>query len=340
MTASCRRFRSRLCHRLAGAIAVPLLSCLALAGPAGAQTAGAASYPTEAVRIVVGASAGGGTDILARMLAARFEQDLKQSFVVENRPGASNTIAAELTARAKPDGHTLLVATNTGQAIAPHLLKLKFDPQKDLQPIGLVAVMPNILVVATDSPYRSVKDLVEAMKAKPGTFKYGSSGIGSTQHIAGEAFGLATGVKAIHIPYKGSSQAHIDIMGGQVDLMLDSISSAMSQIRAGKFRALAVSAPQRLKELPDVPTLAEQGVTGADVSTWYGLLTTAGTPAATTARLGEALTAALRHPDVQARIQGLGGSIEPMTVAQFTDFNRREFEHYGGLVKAAGIRAE
>ena len=171
-----------------------------------------APYPDKPLKIMVGASPGGGTDILARMLADKFGAGLKQPVVVENRPGASNTIAAELTARAAADGSTLLLATNTGQAVAPHLLKLKYDPLKDLQPVGLVAVMPNVLVVPADSPYRNVKDLVAAMRAKPGTFRYASSGIGSTQHVGGEAFALATGTKAIHIPYRGSSQAHIHFL--------------------------------------------------------------------------------------------------------------------------------
>ena len=324
-------------RRLITAIALPFALQLGMLGAAAAQSA---SYPSEPVRIIVGASAGGGTDILARMLATRFEQDMKHSFVVENRPGASNTIAAEMTARAKPDGHTLLVATNTGQAIAPHLLKLKYDPLKDLQPVGLVAIMPNVLVVSVDSPYKSVKDLVAAMKAKPGTFKYGSSGIGSTQHIAGEAFKLATGVEATHVPYKGSSQAHVDIIGGQVEMMLDSISSAMSQIKAGKFRPLAVSNDKRLTELPDVPTLAEEGVEGANVATWYGLLTTAGVPAEVTKRLSEALATAHQHPDVKARIGGLGGSTQAMTVEEFAAFNQQEYERYGKLIKAANIKAE
>ena len=195
-------------------------------------------------------------------------------------------------------------------------------------------------MVATDSPYKSVKDLVAAMKARPGTFKYGSSGIGSTQHIAGEAFAMATGTKAIHIPYKGSSQAHIDIIGGQVEMMLDSISSAMSQIKAGKFRPLAVSNDKRLAELPDVPTLAEEGVQGANVATWYGLFTTARVPSEVTNRLSQALAKAHEHPDVRARIGGLGGTTEPMTTAEFAEFNRREFERYGALVKAADIKAE
>ena len=309
---------------------------LGLPGAASAQS----TSPDKSVRIMVGASPGGGTDILARVLADKFAPALKQAVVVENRPGASNTIAAELTARAAPDGSTLLLATNTGQAIAPHLLKLKYDALKDLQPIGLVAVMPNVLVVSANAPYRSVKDLLAAMAAKPGGFKYASSGIGSTQHIGGEAFGLVTGTKSIHIPYKGSAQAHIDIISGEVDMMFDSTSSAMGQIRAGKFRPLAVTSARRSAELPDVPTLAEQGITGADVSTWYGLFATAGTPRAVVERLNTELLTSLRMPDVQARIKGLGGEITLMGIAQFSEMNRSEFEHYGRLVKEASIKAE
>ena len=269
--------RSFLAHAtglagLAGLAAAAVLTAV----PAGAQQQ-QQPYPDKPMRIMVGASPGGGTDILARVLADKFSPALKQPVVVENRPGASNTIAGELTARAPADGATLLLATNTAQAVAPHILKLKYDPLKDLQPVGLVAVMPNVLVVSASSPYRSVKDLVAAMAAKPGGFKYASSGIGSTQHVGGEAFNLATGMKSIHVPYKGSSQAHVDIIAGEVDMMFDSTSSAMGQIKAGKFRALAVSAPQRSPELPEVPTLAEQGIKGADVSTWYGLYVTAGT---------------------------------------------------------------
>jgi len=309
---------------------------LGLPGAASAQS----TSPDKSVRIMVGASPGGGTDILARVLADKFAPALKQAVVVENRPGASNTIAAELTARAAPDGSTLLLATNTGQAIAPHLLKLKYDALKDLQPIGLVAVMPNVLVVSSNAPYRSVKDLLAAMAAKPGGFKYASSGIGSTQHIGGEAFGLVTGTKSIHIPYKGSAQAHIDIISGEVDMMFDSTSSAMGQIRAGKFRPLAVTSARRSAELPDVPTLAEQGITGADVSTWYGLFATAGTPRAVVERLNTELLTSLRMPDVQARIKGLGGEITLMGIAQFSEMNRSEYEHYGRLVKEASIKAE
>ncbi len=320
--------QAALCGFAAALIAAPL------------HAAAQAPYPDKPLRIMVGASPGGGTDILARMLADKFGQGLKQPVVVENRPGASNTIAAELTARAAADGSTLLLATNTGQAVAPHLLKLKYDPLKDLQPVGLVAVMPNVLVVPADSPYRNVKELLAAMRAKPGTFRYASSGIGSTQHVGGEAFALATGTKAIHVPYRGSSQAHIDIIGGQVEMMFDSTSSAMQQIKAGKFRPLAVAAAKRTPELPEVPTLAEEGIRGADVNTWYGLFVTAGTPRAAVERLGKELDQSLAMSDVQERIKSLGGEITPLGIEAFARMNRSEFERYGKLVKDAGIRAE
>jgi tripartite-type tricarboxylate transporter receptor subunit TctC len=316
-------------HRL-----VCLVACLAV------SAAFAQPYPSKPVRIMVGASPGGGTDILARMLADKFAASLKQSVVVENRPGASNTIAADMTAHAAADGATLLLATNTGQAIAPHLLKLKFDPLKDLQPIGLVAVMPNVLVVSSSAPYKSVKELAAAMAAKPGMMKYASSGIGSTQHIAGEAFSLATGTKAIHVPYKGSSQAHIDIISGEVTMMFDSTSSAMGQIRAGKFRPLAVMSERRSAEMPDVPTLAEAGVKGADVQTWYGLYVTAGTPKPAVDVLVAELARVLKLPDVQARIKGLGGEVGTLAADQFADMNRQEYERFRKLVRDAHIKVE
>ncbi|MEO9102306.1 MAG: tripartite tricarboxylate transporter substrate binding protein [Burkholderiaceae bacterium] len=318
-----------------------VLSCLlAIAGLTLPVLGSAQNWPTKPLKIMVGASPGGGTDILARMLADKFTGTLKESVVVENRPGASNTIAADLTARAEPDGYTLLLATNTGQAIAPHVLKLKYDPLKGLQPIGLVAVMPNVLVVPAQSPYKTVKDLTAAMKAAPGDLKYASSGIASTQHVGAEAFNLAQGTQSIHVPYKGSSQAHIDLISGQVDMMFDSTSSATGQIKSGKLRPLAVAAPKRVAAMPDVPTLAEAGVKGADVNTWYGLYATGGTPPAVIEQLHAALMDALKQSDVQSRIQGLGGEIQPMSTSQFAEMNQSEFDRYGKLVKAANIKAE
>ena len=321
-------------RRLASLLALAPLA-MALHAPASAQT-----WPDKPLRIMVGASAGGGTDILARLLAEKMGPALKQTVVIENRPGASNTIAAEMAAKAAPDGYTLLLATNTGQAVAPHLIKLKFDPLKDLQPLGLVAVVPNVLVVSATSPYQNLKDLLADMQAKPGAIKYASSGIGSTQHIVGEAFNLSTRTKAIHVPYKGSSQAHIDIIGGQVEMMFDTTSSAMGQIKGGKFRPLAITTPRRSAELPDVPTLAELGVAGADIQTWYAMYVTAGTPRPVVDRLAAELTAALKLPDVQARIKGLGGDIQLMTPDQFAEMNKAEFERYGKLVRDANIKVD
>jgi tripartite-type tricarboxylate transporter receptor subunit TctC len=304
-----------------------------------ATTYAADDYPSKPIRILVGASAGGGTDILARALAEKFSQALNQTVMVENRPGASQTIAADFTARATPDGYTLLAATNTNQAIAPHILKLSYDPLKDINAVGLIAKVPHVLVVGKNSPYKSVQDVVNAMKTDPGKLTFGSSGIGSTQHIAGEAFNLATGAKATHVPYKGSSQAHADIISGEVSMMFDTTSSAMSQIRGGTLRALAVLSPERSPELPDVPTLAESGVKGADMYTWYGLFVTGGTDPKIVERLNKTLNDTLAMPDIQQRLKGLGGEITPMSAADLAKLNRDEFERFGKLTKEANIQA-
>jgi tripartite-type tricarboxylate transporter receptor subunit TctC len=318
-----------------------LLLAVAVAGGASvAAFAAEPAYPTRPVKIEVGANAGGGTDIIARMLAEKFQESMKQPFVVENKPGASNTIAADVTAKAPADGYTLLVATNTGQAIAPHLIKLGFDPLKNIQPVGLVVVVPNVLVVGSTTPYNSVKDLVAAAKAKPGDIKYASSGVGSTQHIAGEAFDLAAGIKTTHVPYKGSSQAHVDILSGEVQMMFDTTSSAMSQIKAGKFRPLAVTSATRSAELPNVPTIAEAGYPAAEMTTWYGLFVTGGTPKAIVDQLHAELEKALALPDVQARLKGLGGDPGKLTVDQFAKMNRDEYERFGKLIKTANIRVD
>jgi tripartite-type tricarboxylate transporter receptor subunit TctC len=263
------------CGRLVRRLVLAMVSVITVNASLPVSLAFAQTYPAKPVRLMVGASPGGGTDIIARMLADKFAEGLKGSFVVENRPGASNTIAADLTAKASPDGYTLLVATNTGQAIAPHLMKLNFDPMKDLVPIGLIVVVPNVLVINSDVAAKDVRELVALMKARPDDFKYASSGIGSTQHIAGEGFKFASGVKMIHVPYKGSSQAHLDLISGNVQVMFDTTSSAIAHIKSGKLRALAVTTSRRSAELPSVPTLGEAGVSGFEMSTWYGLYATA-----------------------------------------------------------------
>lgn len=316
-------------------IACSLLSALCV------TTAFAQDYPSaKPVRIMVGASAGGGTDILARLLADKFGQSMKQSFVVENRPGAANTLAANATAKAPRDGYTLLVATNTGQAIAPHLLKLAYDPMKDLQPIGMVVVVPHLLLVGPNEAAKDIRALVAAMKSKPAGYSYASSGIGSTQHIAGEALNMAAGTKALHIPYKGSSAAHTDLISGQVQIMLDTTSSSMALVKAGKLRPLAITTANRSPELPNVPTMREIGFPAVEISTWYGLYTTAGTPKVVVDKLSAELKKTLQLPDVQQRLKALGGSSIDMTTQQFTEFNINEFSRFGKIVKEANIKAQ
>ena len=300
----------------------------------------AQTYPVKPVRIMVGANAGGGTDIIARILAEKYQAAIGQPFIVENRPGASNTIAADLTAKAAPDGYTLLLATNTGQAIAPHLIKLSFDTNKDLIPIALIVTVPNVLVVAPNLPANNVKELIALIKAKPEAFSYGSSGIGSTQHLAGEAFNLAAGTKAVHIPYKGSAQALADLAGGQIQMNFDTTSSAMAFIKGGKVKALAVMSPQRSPELPDVPTLAEAGLPGVEMSTWYGLFVTAGTPKDVVNRLYAETIKVLQMPDVQKRLTALGGEPGKVTQEQFAAMVKSDYDRFGRLIKDANVKIE
>ncbi|MBK7472408.1 MAG: tripartite tricarboxylate transporter substrate binding protein [Betaproteobacteria bacterium] len=315
-------------------LAATLLLCLT-------STLGLAqSWPAKPVKIMVGASPGGGTDIIARMLAEKYQAAMGQPFVVENKPGAANTIAADLTAKAPADGYTLLLATNTAQAIAPHLMKLSFDPIKDLVPVALIVVVPNVVVLAPTVPATNIKELVALIKAEPGKFSCGSSGIGSTQHLACEAFALATGTKIVHIPYKGSSQALTDLVGGQIQLSFDTTSSAMSFIKGGKVKALAVMTPKRSSELPDVPTLAEAGVPGVEMTTWYGLFTTGGTPKDVVTKLYAETAKTLQLPDVQKRLIGLGGEPGNMTSEQFGAMNKADFDRFGKLIKEVGIKME
>ena len=305
-----------------------------------ATVVSAQTWPAKPVKIMVGAGAGGGTDIIARMLAEKYQTALGQPFVVENKPGASNTIAADITAHAAPDGNTLLLATNTGQAIAPHLMKLGFDTNKDLIPVALIVVVPNVLVVSPTVTAGNVRDLIALIKAKPDAYAYGSSGVGCTQHLAGEAFNLAAGTKAVHVPYKGSSQALADLVGGQIQLDFDTTSSAMAFIKSGKVKALAVMSAKRAAELPDVPTMTEAGLPGVEMTTWYGLFVTAGTPKAVVDRLYAETMKALQLPDVQKRLIGLGGEPGTLTQEQFGAMVRTDFDRFGRLIKDANVKME
>jgi tripartite-type tricarboxylate transporter receptor subunit TctC len=324
-------------NTLRGIAALVAASIVVFALSAAAQSG---AWPSKPVRILVGASPGGGTDIIARMLADKFQSAFGQPFVVENRPGAANTIASDVTAKSPPDGYTLLVGTNTAQAIAPHLMKLGFDPLKDLAPVALIVVVPNVVAVAPTVPASSVAELVALMKAKPGGYSCGSSGIGSTQHLACEAFALATGTRIVHVPYKGSAQALTDLVGGQIQLDFDTTSSAMSFIKSGKIKALAVMTPKRSAEMPDVPTLAEAGVPNVEMSTWYGLFTTAGVPRETIGKLHAETMKILAMPDVRKRLEGLAGEPGALSIEQFAALARADHERSGKLVREANIKAE
>jgi len=323
-------------HRAAAALAV-LATGAAFAQPVSTP---AGPWPTKPVKIMVGASPGGGTDIIARLLGDKLGAVFGQPFVVENRPGAANTIASDVTAKAPPDGYTLLVGTNTAQAIAPHIMKLGFDPLKDLTPIALLVVVPNVVAVAPTVAANNVRDLVAEIKANPGTFSCGSSGIGSTQHLACEAFALATGTKIVHVPYKGSAQALTDLVGGQIQLDFDTTSSAMSFIKGGKVKALAVMTPRRSPEMPDVPTLAEAGYPGVEMSTWYGFFGPANLPREITQRLHEETRRILAMPDVKKRLESLAGEPGNLNAAEFAALTRSDYERSGKLVRDAGIKGD
>ena len=313
-----------------------LAAMLAAALASQAQTA----FPNKPLRINVGASAGGGTDVIARLFAEKMGSPLGQPVIVENKPGAANTIAADLTAKAPADGYTLLMATNSGQVIAPHLLKLNFDPLKQLTPIGMVVIVPHVLLVSATNPVRNFNELLADMKARPDGIRYASSGVGSSQHVAGEVFMAATGTRMTHIPYKGSSQAHQDILAGQVEIMLDTTSSAMALIKAGKFRPLAVTTPKRSTEMPDVPTLEELGVRNAEMATWYAMYAPTGTPQPVLDRITRDFNTALQLPEVQAKLKGLAGEPSTLTRDQFIAMQAAEDTRFAAILKERNIRLD
>ena len=313
-----------------------LAAMLAAALASQAQTA----FPNKPLRINVGASAGGGTDVIARLFAEKMGSPLGQPVIVENKPGAANTIAADLTAKAPADGYTLLMATNSGQVIAPHLLKLNFDPLKQLTPIGMVVIVPHVLLVSATNPVRNFNELLADMKARPDGIRYASSGVGSSQHVAGEVFMAATGTRMTHIPYKGSSQAHQDILAGQVEIMLDTTSSAMALIKAGKFRPLAVTTPKRSTEMPDVPTLEELGVRNAEMATWYAMYAPTGTPQPVLDRITRDFNTALQLPEVQAKLKGLAGEPSTLTRDQFIAMQAAEDQRFAAILKERNIRLD
>lgn len=299
----------------------------------------AQDWPSKPVRILVGSAPGGGTDAMARAVADRLGPLLKQPVVVENRPGASNTLAADLTAKAT-DGHTLLMGVSTAHAIAPHLLKLGYDNNKDLVPVVFVGAVPNVLVVNNALPVDSVQSLIKLAKSKPGQLNYATSGSGSTQHIAAELFKDQAGVFITHIPYRGSGPALIDLVGGQVQLSFDTMPSVIGQIKNGRIKPLAVASAKRNPQLPNVPTMAEAGVKGVEMSAWYGIYMPAATPKAVQERVYAEVTKVLAMPETQTRLGAIGADLTPMTQAQFAQFHNDENKRYGDLIAKKNIKLD
>jgi tripartite-type tricarboxylate transporter receptor subunit TctC len=316
-----------------------LLSCAAavlVAGTAGAQTP---EWPARPIRILVGSAPGGGTDAMARAVADRLGPALKVPVVVENRPGASNTLAADFTAKSN-DGHTMVMGVSTAHAIAPHLLKLGYDNDKDLVPVAMVGSVPNVLVVGNAVGVNSVADLVARARQTPGALNYASSGSGSTQHIAAELFKEASGTFVTHIPYKGSAPALMDVMSGQVQMSFDTLASVLPHIQSGKVKALAVASAKRNARLSNVPTLAEAGVKGVEMGAWYCIYMPASTPKAVQDRVHQEVSKLMALPETRARLEAIGADITPMTQAQFASFHQAENKRYAELIKRRGIKVE
>jgi len=311
------------------------LSAACLPAGAYAQTA-APDWPTRPVRLLIGSPTGGGTDIMARAVADRLPALLGQSVLVESRPGASNTLAVDLTAKSR-DGHTGVVGTVTGHAIAPHLLTLGYDNNRDLVPVALIASVPNVLVVSRDLPVQSVTELIALAKKEPGVINFASSGVGSSQHIAAEMFKDAAGVDIVHVPYKGSAAAQVDLIAGRVQMSFDTMASAINQINNGNLRALAVTTGARNAQLPDVPTLAEVGLSGVEMSTWYGLYLPAATPGGVVQRLNAAVNQVLAMPETRARLHAVGAELRPMSQAEFATFHLTEYQRFGEIIRKNGI---
>lgn len=314
----------------------PVAAALLAFGPNAVQ---AQDWPRQPVKILVGSAPGGGTDAMARAVADRLGPLLKQPVVVENRPGVSNTLAAGVTAKST-DGHTMVMGVVTAHAIAPHLLKLNYDNNKDLVPVAFVGAVPNVLVVGNDVPADSVAALVKLAKKDPGKINFATSGAGSTQHIAAEMFKDAAGVAITHVPYKGSGPALIDLIGGQVQMSFDTMPSVIGQIKNGKIRALAVTTAKRNAQLPNVPTLAEAGVPGVEMSAWYGIYMPASTPRAVQDKVHEAVNQVLAMAETKTRLEAVGAEIAPMTQPQFAAFHAAEYKRFGDIIKKNNIHLD
>lgn len=320
---------------LARTAGVCLSVCLGIASAAAQE-----SYPSKIVRLVSPFAAGGSTDLLARLLAPQLNAAWKQPVIVENRAGAGGNTGADFVAKAAPDGHTLLVCASN-LAINPSLYaRMPFDTRRDLAPVALIGKAANVLIVHPSLPVKSVQDLVRLAKAKPGDLQYGSGGSGVGSHIIAELFKHSAGIEMIHIPYKGSGPALIGLLSGEVSVYFSNMVAAMSHVKAGKVRLIAVTSAERNKALPNTPTIAESGIPGFEADNWYGVLATGGSPANAIEYANRAILRAIEDSKVNARLLDLGITPEAMTPAQFEQFVSAEIDKWRRAVEIAGARVD
>ena len=308
----------------------------ALLGAALAQ-----DYPAKTIRMVVGFVPGGGTDIIGRIVAQKLSETIGQQVVIDNRGGAAGLLAAEIVAKAPPDGYTIMMAHIAAMVVLPSLMpKLPYDVLKDFAPITLVASGPNLLVVHPSLPVKTVRDLVALAKARPGQLQYASPGSGSIQHLAAELFKLQAKVDMLHVPYKGSGQSIVDLIAGHVHLNFDSVPPVINYVRQGRLRAIAVTSAERYSLLPEIPTINESGIEGFDMNTWWGLVAPSAVGKSAIARLHHETVKLLRQNDVKEKIANVGAEPIGNTPEEFSAFIRTETAKYAKIVKAANIKLE
>ena len=316
--------------------AAVMATCVLVAPSAWAQ-----AFPSKAVKLVVPFPPGGSLDNVGRLLAQKLSEAWGQQVVVENKPGAGGNIGADAVAKSPADGYTVVMGALSTHAVNPSLYKtMPYDAVKDFAPLSLVAITPNVLIVKTGAPIASVKDLVAYAKANPGKTNFGSGSNGSAGHLAGELFKLETGTDVMHIPYKGGAPALQALLAGDTQFMFDNLANAMAQVKGGTVRAIAVTTAQRSKLVPELPTMAEAGLPGFDISTWFGLMAPAGTPPDVVARWNAEIVKALNAPDVREKMLAQGAEPAPMTPAEFATFIARERDKYAKIVSASGAKVD
>lgn len=328
-------------RRVAGAnLAVTATGALALIAAASFTHAAEPSYPVRPVRLVLGFGVGGGTDLLARTIAPKLSEAMGQSWVVDNRAGASGNLSTELVARATPDGHTVLMVLNTQLTANPSLYKLTFDVRRDLRPVTSLGMSDQMIVVHPSVPATTLKEFIAVAKSKPGVFNYASTGVGAVDHLGTELLNQRAGIKLVHVSYKGGGQAQAALLSGEVHLRIGAAASTMPFVADGRVRALAIASAKRSKLLPKLPTVAELGYPGFEVNVWYAFLVPAGTPERVIERIRAETNRALQAPDVQAQLDRAGVNVFTSTPAELAQRIRAESDLLAGLIKDLGLRVQ